>query len=156
MKKITAFVLLGISIMAQAKEEFPLSCRVLPIDELVVLKAKQQQMVLFHNVFTNDVWITHPVSDPGASAGWSSRLEAGNWSAFVVDKETFELNCIESRPGHEQQIACRQVLQVCEWPAVKIPAENTGMFWAGENLPLKELIAHLNGRGFIMPMTSNS
>src|SRR5690606_917703 len=107
-----------------------------------------------YNSSQTDLWITHPVSDPSAGAGWSSRLEAGNWSALALDKKKFELSCIESRPGHEQQIPCTGMIAVCEWPTVRIPEQAKGTFWAGENMTLAALTAYLGGRGFKLPAST--
>jgi hypothetical protein len=152
MKILLSLLLLLMGHMIYAEDGFPVSCKPIAVQgESIVLKAKEPQVVLIHNLSPSDLWITHPVSDPGASAGWSSRLEAGNWSALAVDKESFELSCIESKPGHEQQVPCSGVTAVCEWQNVKIPEQSTGTFWAGENLTLPALTGHLHGRGFVLP-----
>lgn len=134
-----------------AEEGFPPDCHGLVVrNESIMLHTKEPIIVLLHNQSGNDLWITHPVSEPNASAGWSSRLEAGNWSALTLDKENFELSCIESKPGHEQQIPCAEMLNVCEW-SLKMPTEERGTFWAGENMSLNAILAHLEGRGYKLP-----
>jgi hypothetical protein len=117
----------------------------------VSLSAKKPVLVMIHNLSKSDLWITHPVSDPSAAAGWSSRLKSDNWSALALDKNDFELSCVESKPGHEQQVPCQSVLSVCRWSAVQMSAKETGTFWAGENMVLSELLSHLGGRGFKIP-----
>ena len=154
MKLWTACVLVFFTAMAQAQDGFPPTCQALSVQgETLTLEPKQPEVFLIQNLSSNDIWITHPVSEPSASAGWSSRLEAGNWSALTVDKKAFELSCIESRPGHEQQIACEGVLAVCGWASVKLPANANGTFWAGENMTLAALTAELGGRGYVVPVT---
>ena len=144
-----------VAAIGHTAEGFPLSCQPIAVqEESVVLKAKQSLLVLVHNLSNSDLWITHPVSDPNTSAGWSSHLESGNWSALVVDKDPFELSCIESKPGHEQQIPCAGVLGVCEWTTVKLPAQLKGTFWGGENMSLTALTTYLGGRGFGLPAAS--
>lgn len=155
MKYLLSLLLLLNIHTSYAEDGFPASCKPIAVQgESIVLKTKQPQVVLIHNLSASDLWITHPVSDPSASAGWSSRLEAGNWSALTVDKESFELSCIESKPGHEQQVPCSGVTAICEWQNVKIPEQLTGTFWAGENLTLQALTGHLHGRGFEWPAVS--
>jgi hypothetical protein len=140
---------------ASAEDSFPASCKPLAVQsDSIVLKIKTPLVVLIHNLSSSDLWITHPVSDPGASAGWSSRLEAKNWSALAVDKDDFELSCIESKPGHEQQVPCVGMIEVCEWPAVKIPEKFKGTFWIGENMALKPLTSYMGGRGFELPVAA--
>lgn len=149
MKRVFTLLLLVMSAAVSAEDSVPALCQPITVqEESVMLKTKQAEMVLIHNLSSSDLWITHPVTDPGASAGWSSRLDAGNWSALMVDKESFELSCIESKPGHEQQVPCASVITLCEWSGVKIPAQTTGTFWVGENMLLPSLIAHVSARGF--------
>ena len=78
--------------------------------------------MMIHNISEMDLWITHPISDPSAGAGWSSRLQSKRWSAFALGSQSFELSCIESKPGHEQQVPCAGALVVCQWPNVAISA----------------------------------
>lgn len=152
MKLFFSFCLLLGSSCLFAESTFPAGCDPVAVQgESVTIKAKKSKLVFIHNITTADLWITHPVSNPGASAGWTSRLQAGNWSALSVDKPPFELNCIESRPGHEQQVPCEGAIAVCQWKGVKIPAGAQGTFWAGEDMSLSALTAAIGGRGFVLP-----
>ncbi|MGQ3890741.1 hypothetical protein [Legionella sp. CNM-4043-24] len=155
MKWLPALLSVLLVSAAQADDNFPASCQPIAVQsDSLILKTTKPLVVLIHNISSSDLWITHPVSDPGASAGWSSRLQAGNWSALSVDKASFELSCIESKPGHEQQVPCVGMIGVCEWPGVKIPAQLTGTFWAGEDMALPALTAHIGGRGFVIPVST--
>jgi hypothetical protein len=130
----------------------PASCEPIQVKETsAMLSAKKPVLIMIHNLSKADLWVTHPVSEPGASAGWSSRLQADNWSALTLDKDAFELSCIESKPGHEQQVPCNTVISLCKWSSVAISAKEKGTFWAGENMALSGLISHLGGRGFKLP-----
>ncbi len=74
---------------ADADEIFPAGCKPITIhEELVKLSAEKPTLVMIHNLSTMNLWVTHPVSEPSASAGWSSRLQGGNWSALVLDKKS--------------------------------------------------------------------
>ena len=152
MKYILSIILMLGAVNTYAEEIFPAGCTPLVVhDELLKLVADKPALVMVHNLSKIDLWITHPVSDPSASAGWSSRLQAGNWSALALDKKSFELSCIESRPGHEQQAPCGGLLAVCQWSDVSAPKAESGTFWAGEDLTLSALMAHVGSRGFILP-----
>ncbi|HAZ7573639.1 hypothetical protein OQJ02_00455 [Legionella sp. PATHC032] len=152
MRILLSFYLLLLSTGLFAESTFPDGCRAVPVQgQSVTLKAKKNKLVFIHNVTNLDLWITHPVTEPGASAGWTSRLQAGKWSALLVDKAAFILNCIESRPGHEQQIPCENAIAVCQWKGVKIPASAQGTFWVAEDLSLAALTAAVGGRGFVLP-----
>lgn len=156
-------VLVGLIIWlkpAIAGEIFPVGCVPVEVhEEYVKLTTGQPALVMIHNLSNVDLWITHPLSEPSASAGWSSHLQSGHWSALALDKKTFDLSCIESKPGHEQQVPCAGLLSVCQYPNVKASSKNqdaSGTFWAGEDLPLSGLIAHVGSRGFKVPSPKQS
>ncbi|STX44993.1 Uncharacterised protein [Legionella donaldsonii] len=155
MRFVFSLVLVLLMNTANADENMPVSCKPITVDgESVMLSAEKPVLVMIHNQSKTDLWITHPVSDPSASAGWSSRLQAGNWSALALDKESFELTCIESKPGHEQQVPCTGVISACRWSSITMPAQTTGTFWAGEDMSISALTAHLGSRGFELPASS--
>ena len=135
-----------------AHGSLPKHCQALTVQgETVTIQAPKKGLVFVHNISENDLWITHPVADPSASAGWSTRLQKGKWSALAVDKGDFAINCIESRPGHEQQTLCEDSVAVCLWKKVKIPENQQGYFWVAEDLNLGALKAAVGARGYVLP-----
>ncbi|MBA2656807.1 MAG: hypothetical protein H0U70_07445 [Tatlockia sp.] len=152
MKFLLSILLLSItSAIFAENDKLPSSCKAVEMNEAAfILSTEKPTLVMISNLSKVDLWLTHPSSDSGASAGWSSRLEAGNWSALALEEKSFEINCIESKPGHEQQIPCAKAISACKWPMVKSDKEK-GSFWAGENMNLPALISHLEGRGFKLP-----
>lgn len=154
-KCILALLLMLISWNVNADEIFPPGCKAIVVeDQSVLLSTPKPAIIMIHNLSEGDVWITHPVADPSASAGWSSRLQGNNWSALALSEKSFELSCIESKPGHEQQVPCAGVLAVCKWSIKKMPQGVTGTYWAGEDMTLSALTAHITGRGFVLPKAS--
>ena len=152
MNYILSIILMVVACGTYADEIFPIGCKPIVVhDELLKLLADKPALVMVHNLSKMDLWMTHPVSQPGMSAGWSSRLQSGNWSALALDQKTFELSCIESRPGHEQQVPCAGLLAACQWSNVTAPKGESGTFWAGEDLALSALTAHVGSLGFILP-----
>lgn len=148
MKAILYCLLVFTAMASAAKDIFPSGCKPLVVSgEATELKTTEPTVVFLHNLAKIDLWITHPVSDPSASPGWSTRLETNHWSALALDKKLFELTCIESRPGHEQQVACSEALAMCQWTGVTMPSQK-GTYWVGENLSLQELKAYIGQRGF--------
>lgn len=136
---------------ASAEEVLPARCTPVVVSgELVIVPVTRSTVTMIHNLSSTDLWVTHPVSDPGASANWSSHLQAGHWSALVSNDEKFELSCIESRPGHEQQVACSSVLAVCQWGATALPQKASDTWWAAEDMKLHSLIAYIKRRGFVL------
>lgn len=136
---------------ASAEEVLPARCTPLVVTgELVIIPAAKSTVTMIHNLSSTDLWITHPVSDPAANGNWSSHLQAGHWSALVLSDEKFELSCIESRPGHEQQVACSSVLAVCQWSATSLPQKASNTHWVAEDMQLSPLIAYIKRRGFVL------
>lgn len=144
--------LLFSSALRAAESTLPIGCQAVQVQgEAVTLEAKKNRLVFLHNLTSVDLWITHPMTDPGANAGWISRLQAEQWSALFLDKGPFVLNCIESRPGHEQQIPCENAIAVCKWHKVKFPEHVKGTLWAAENMSLSALTAAVGARGYVLP-----
>ncbi|MBA2650454.1 MAG: hypothetical protein H0U75_12835 [Legionella sp.] len=138
-----------------AQSILPTGCEPLEIKgESLILNPKKTDLIFIHNMTKMDIWITHPVRNPSASAGWSSRLQSDNWSALVVSKKSFELTCIESKPGHEQQIPCEGAIAACRWNHVRKSAKSKGTFWGAENKSLSALKAAVGARGFVLKQKS--
>lgn len=150
MKGLSLFILLIMNFLVYGQTTFPKGCNPVAVEgETIKLNIKEPVVFLINNDSDSVLWVTHPVDNPSASAGWSSQLEKKRWSALLVDKNKFELSCIESKPGHEQQIPCEGMLSICEWSKLKIPPVAKGTFWVAENMSLNALINHLGGKGFV-------
>ncbi|MFA6303053.1 MAG: hypothetical protein WC627_07970 [Legionella sp.] len=148
MRTLISCALLLLTVTAMAQSTLPKGCRPLTVQsDSLTIKAENPKLIFIHNLAESELWITHPASNAGASAGWSSRLQTKNWSGLVINKGPFILDCIESRPGHEQQIPCKGAVAACEWTKSKIPNEFKGDFWAGEDMSLAALMAELGTRG---------
>ncbi|MFJ1268527.1 hypothetical protein ACD661_08175 [Legionella lytica] len=153
MKVIAVLGLLALSSSVSAAEsKLPVGCQPVMVQgNTVTIQADKKALVFIHNITAIDMWVTHPVQNPGASAGWTSRLEGGKWAALSLEKGPFALTCIESRPGHEQQVPCEGTIAVCKWNKVKFPENAQGTFWAAENMSLPALKAAVGGRGYVLP-----
>lgn len=154
MKIIFCFLLILFFSICNAKEIYPDGCSPFPIsgkEENAMLKTSKPSLLMLHNLTNADVWVTHPVKEPGASAGWTTLLSKDNWSALFLTEKQFQLSCIEENPGHVQQVLCKDVLAVCVWKNLTL-SENDDLikntFWAGENMSLSELTAYLARSGF--------
>lgn len=151
MQRFLFIVLTFFSSHLFAEALLPAGCQPLRIEgESVLLKTQKSALFMIYNAGDKVLWLTHPVDNAGASAGWTSQLQPQRWSALSIG-EDFSLSCVESTPGHEQQIPCQDAISVCRYKKVQFPQDAEGSYWAGENLPLNELLAHLSKRGFILP-----
>ena len=155
MKYVLMSVLMMLGFGSYAVEILPYACKPLAITQATITLPKStSSLVMINNVALTDLWITHPISEPSASAGWSSRIQSKHWSALAMGDKAFELGCIESKPGHEQQVPCSGVLMICQWPDIKITDKRAMPFWAGEDMSLPELLAYLSQHGFNLPEAS--
>lgn len=134
-----------------ASSLFPPKCQGLEIQQdTLMIKAKKPEIVLIHNQSNVNLWITHPITEVSASAGWSTQLDPDKWLALAVDNP-FELNCIESQPGHEQQISCVTMISACEWSDSHFSGMKKGTFWLAENMDLDKILVELSSRGYKLP-----
>lgn len=146
------YVFLFFTSTVHAEEIFPPSCKPLAIQgETVLLPAGKPRLIMLHNLSESDLWITHPMTDQNNNTGFSSRLESNHWSALAIGKKTLSLSCIESKPGHEQQVACQHTLALCEWPITTPKKNKQTVFFTGENMALSSLIAYITRLGFELP-----
>lgn len=133
-----------------AAVEFPSACKGMPgIKRQWVINADKPSLYLVHNFSSQDIWLTHTPERPSASAGWSSRLSAGKWSAILMKHKNFAFDCTESRPGHEQRTTCGDVIAVCQQQATIKPGD--GGYWVAEDLELKPLLSSIERRGIELP-----
>ena len=106
-----------------------------------------QGLYLFHNISEKDIWINHPVGkDPGASAGWASNLNPGNWSAFAVNKGDFVLNCSAMGQGEVQHLTCEKVLTACKFTKPVFKQAEGGSYWVSEDKPLEAVLEEVKKR----------
>lgn len=116
----------------------------------LVLQTKMPGLFLIYNQTETNLWVTHPTKHTGASAGWASKISPKQWSALKVNQD-FELTCVESSPGHEQEIACHQAIIVCRFQQAVFPADAKSEFWVGEDMSLAALLTHTAQRGIQVP-----
>lgn len=151
MRSILFIIILFSSWLVRAQEIFPNGCLPVVIDnDLVTLAAEKYAFVVLHNLSKNDLWIIHPANDDGSQAAWISKIQSDKWSSLVLNKQASELtfSCIESRPGHEQKINCRDVLAICSWPNASVPDNRKGIFWLAEDMDMLPLTAYIERLGF--------
>lgn len=116
----------------------------------VILNAdsnSSQSLYLLNNKSDSDYWVTHPVKDPGASAGWTSDINPGNWSAFTVNISGFELTCTKTGQSSMETLSCNKVLRVCRISNPVFKPDMSGNYWVSEDKPLQAVLDEIKGRG---------
>ncbi len=150
MKYTMMIILMITTTKGFTRDVLPLSCRPLPIERTqLVMSTKTAQLVMIHNLSQQDLWLTHAGVESSAKAGWASKISPNHWSALYVYHH-FTMACTESKPGHEQQVDCKDVLAVCEWSKQAPMKLIKSTFWVGEDKPLSELIAYMGRTGYVL------
>jgi hypothetical protein len=106
-----------------------------------------QGLYLLNNKSESDYWITHPVKDPGASAGWTSDINPGNWSAFTANIPNFELTCMKSGQSSMETLDCEKVLSVCRISNPVFKPDMSGNYWVSEDKPQGAVLDEIRSRG---------
>jgi hypothetical protein len=109
--------------------------------------SEKQGLFLLHNISSETFQVTHPVGGGTASAGWTSEIGPGRWSAFATDSKAFTLSCMKPVDGGVKTLPCEDVLKVCELPNPKMPADLSGSFWVSEDKNAEGVTAEIKSRG---------
>ena len=83
----------------------------------------KEGLFLLHNVSGETFQVTHPVRNPGASAGWASEIGPGRWSAFAAGPGNFALICVKPEAGDMKTLPCEEALKVCGLPNPEMPSD---------------------------------
>jgi hypothetical protein len=109
--------------------------------------ATNGQIFLLRNQSQKSVWLDHPGKHTSASAGWSSYLRPGEWSALLLDKKDFSLSCSSIQPGKVETLDCAQALSVCIPLHFSFTTSKKGSFWLVEGKSPKDLLKALELHG---------
>lgn len=135
-----------------AKEIFPKGCEAKSIDQpQLQVPAARNQLVFLHNLSENHIWLANPVHPK-----MTVEMKPGQWNVLYLPKGDDTWKCIQSIPGHEQQISCQIGMAVCQWSAKisksKRPKQNT---WLAENTSYAEAKAYLQRMGWLFERTGS-
>lgn len=138
--------------------EFPHSCAVSGLrysEGSVVLFSQhtaKPRLYVIHNISHYPIWLMHEKKVPSASAGWASQLLANHWSAILVTKPNFALQCrLQKKSGGMTTVPCKQVIRTCQFSEFDSKNPISGGYWVVENVLLGALEPRINARGFSLP-----
>jgi hypothetical protein len=149
-------VFIGVLLLSSltfAESTLPPKCKAIAVvGESVTVRAKKNKLIFIHNITNTDLWITE-TDLSSAKSQLTGRLQTDKWSALGLTKGSLLLNCIESRPGHEQQIPCEGAIAVCLWDKATFPENHEhATFWASEDQSIAGITAALGAKGFVLPV----
>lgn len=150
MKYVLQFMMVLLFLNNGYALDLPKSCNLVGItSDNLTLKGQKERLVFIHNISETDLYLSHISNDdPGAQAGWTSRINKNKWSVLKLDKTELSFQCVEYRPGHEQQTSCQNKLSVCQIIPAEKPTNDSGNYWVAENLTLSKLLQAVSSRGF--------
>jgi hypothetical protein len=99
---------------------------------------KKPQLYLIRNTSKYIITVDHTKDNPGASAGWASRMHPGNWSAMIISEPNFMIKCSRGLlRGGAKNISCQDLVSVCYYDNFtdKENIASMGTFWLVEDLP---------------------
>jgi hypothetical protein len=107
---------------------------------LNVLDAKPK-VYFIHNTSKQTFWLNHETGQ-SMSAGWSSQIAPGQWSAILLNTRNFNLTCTQIGSAGVACLNCADLISVCQATNVNT-AKTTGEYWIAENQTYPHLIAQL-------------
>ena len=93
-------------------------CQPVPVGgESLTLHVEKTAFFLIYNRASTDVWLSHSMAD----SDLTTRIAPKKWVGLILTPSDFVGQCIESKPGHEQQMPCEEMIRICQAEKVKIP-----------------------------------
>ncbi|MDP3560282.1 MAG: hypothetical protein Q8R79_08060 [Legionellaceae bacterium] len=134
------------SIGGHAAQPLPNHCTPIVIEgEFLSFDTQKPGVFLLHNISNYQVWLTRVNTHEEQQ---SSELSPDKWTTIVIKDRKLEYQCIESSPGHEQEMPCQLMLMACQWSKGSIPSTVTHSMLALENETLAQTRSILGSRGF--------
>ena len=82
------------------------------------------------------------------SAGWASRSQPNRWSAILINKPHFTLNCLQLLAPGRRLLDCAKLTDVYQIKQLTWPSHHLGTYWVTENQPLSKFYLAIKKRGF--------
>jgi hypothetical protein len=84
------------------------------------------------------------------AAAWTTRIDAGQWSALALTHPQFVVNCFGRKPGAIGYVDCASVLLVCSYPHAQ-SSNGAGSHWIAENSSLLDVLTSVKQHGINLP-----
>jgi hypothetical protein len=141
------------TLMAGPSAEMPEGCTAGSFDfqgnGQLILGSQQEQMTpqlyLIHNKSDFQLLLNHP-SASSAGIGWASALNAGQWSAIVMNIPNFAITCFGRGAALAGYMECKSVIELCSYKKTNLSGSESS-YWAAENKSLADVLDAIQGRG---------
>jgi len=79
-----------------------------------------------------------------------SKLAPNQWAAFASDVSNMHFRCIKRVEDTVVPLACRDVLEICQYPRVKFALSNMGSYWVSTNKSLQQVVNEAAAKGIYL------
>lgn len=107
---------------------------------------KETKIYFFNNISQESLWLDHPVPHASASAGWSSYLRPSNWSAILVNRKDFVINCAVIKPGKVDYKDCGKAITICSPKTSTLGSKRKGSYWIVEDKSWDDFVKSFTSR----------
>ncbi len=150
LRKIILGLMLTTSCASAAMTCTPVSVKV--EDKNIILPAPVKpitsQIYFINNTSQQGVWLDHPLPERSMSAGWSSFVQTGHWSVFLLgSSKSFAMSCAVIQPGKVDYKDCSHVVTVCTPKSADFKVQPKGSYWLAEDKPWDEIVKAVTKRG---------
>lgn len=112
---------------------------------------KQSQLFVIQNKSQHSFWLIYvKQKNPGASAGWYTKITPDRSTVLLLSKPRFNLMCnMIKKGGGASAVSCEKYFSVKKMKKYEVPKKALGQsYWVVENVKKTDLQHHLNERGF--------
>lgn len=97
----------------------------------LIVEEQKQTLYLFHNRATTDIKIKADLlTDPNLIPALTIDLSGDNWATFATHKTGLSFACYNLKG---EQVSCKDVLEICQYPRAKFSGGNNGTYWLAVN-----------------------
>lgn len=151
------FTLNSYAIIASPESCAPVAFKIENNDIVLTNNSEQRkisQVYFITNKSPQSTFIEHPTANPGASAGWSTFIRPGNWSALVLNKKNFAVHCAMIQPGKVIPLDCSKTITVCRPKSLTTKTPFKGNYWLAEDKNWETFVNVLAKKGVILKSAS--
>lgn len=148
-KLLLVFIFLILNICSKlslAKEYLPKGCQAIALQGMNIDSAPTtKRLYFFHNISGKEIWLANR-QFPKLTVG----VQPEAWNILYVPQQASSWRCIQVETGHEQQVACQEVIALCEWVAEAPETLKTkNASWLVENQSILVAKAYLQRMGWL-------
>ncbi len=113
------------------------------VKDSIHIKSKKLGVYYFHNMSKSNIYLAFVDDGSGRLSRLTSLISPNNYSAISLEDQSVSINCVESRPGSEQRMDCRGLIDVCQMAKIKGNSAKQKAVWLASDMSLTGVNAKL-------------